>query len=109
MSSYRKEPIAREAYADIIDLPHHQSNTHPRMSILARVAQFAPFAALSGYEAMVKEAARETEQKRELSDEEMRVLNQKLSYLRQMITAVYYLEVSIHFFISASFKAGGNV
>lgn len=37
-------------YNDIINLPHHISNKHPQMSIDARAAQFAPFAALTGYE-----------------------------------------------------------
>ena len=37
-------------YEDIIDLPHHISKTHPRLSIEQRTAQFAPFAALTGYE-----------------------------------------------------------
>ena len=46
-------------YADIIDLPHHVSTSHPQMSMWNRAAQFAPFAALNGFE----EAIRETEQK----------------------------------------------
>ena len=37
-------------YDDIIELPHHQSATHPQMSLHDRAAQFAPFAALTGYE-----------------------------------------------------------
>ena len=37
-------------YEDIINLPHHISKTHPRLSIEQRAAQFAPFAALTGYE-----------------------------------------------------------
>ena len=48
-----KEPDPRIVYADIIDLPHHQSPTRPRMSLYARSAQFAPFAALSGYDEMI--------------------------------------------------------
>ena len=38
-----------DKYADIIDLPHPTSKHHPRMSILERAAQFAPFAALTGF------------------------------------------------------------
>ena len=40
-------------YSDIIDHPHHQSTTHPQMSLYNRAAQFAPFAALVGYDAAV--------------------------------------------------------
>jgi len=49
------EPDARQVYSDIIDLPHHRSKTHPHMSLYDRSAQFAPFAALSGYDDMIKE------------------------------------------------------
>ncbi len=43
-------------YSDIIDLPHHVSSKHPQMSIHDRAAQFAPFAALTGYGDMIDEA-----------------------------------------------------
>lgn len=46
-------------YDDIIDLPHHVSKTHPRMSRLDRAAQFAPFAALTGYDDVIEETARQ--------------------------------------------------
>ena len=36
-------------YDDIINLPHHVSKTHPQMPLIDRAAQFAPFAALTGY------------------------------------------------------------
>ena len=49
-------------YDDIIDLPHHVSETRPRMSRLDRAAQFAPFAALTGYEAVIAETARRMEE-----------------------------------------------
>ena len=45
----------REVYAEIIDLPHHQSETREHMSLRNRAAQFAPFAALSGYGEMLRE------------------------------------------------------
>lgn len=44
---------AREKYKDIIDMPHHVSETHPQMSMQARAGQFAPFAALTGYDESV--------------------------------------------------------
>jgi len=42
-------------YEDIIHLPHHVSKRHPQMSMQNRAAQFAPFAALTGYEAAIRE------------------------------------------------------
>ncbi len=44
-------------YDDIIGLPHHVSEKHPHMSLHDRAAQFAPFAALTGYDEAVKQAA----------------------------------------------------
>ena len=47
-----------EEYDDIINLPHHVSKVHPQMSMMNRAAQFAPFAALTGHNAAIDEAAR---------------------------------------------------
>ncbi len=44
-------------YDDMFFLPHHVSETRPQMPLLKRAAQFAPFAALSGYEEAIKEAS----------------------------------------------------
>lgn len=52
-------------YDDIIDLPRHVSKKHPQMPLLDRAAQFSPFAALSGYDAAIKETER-LAQEREL-------------------------------------------
>ena len=49
-------------YDDIIDLPHHVSAKRPHMSRLDRAAQFAPFAALTGYEDVIDETARRAEE-----------------------------------------------
>lgn len=54
-------------YDDIINLPHHESKKHPRMSLEARSAQFAPFAALTGYDEVIKETTRLSEEKAENS------------------------------------------
>lgn len=48
-------------YSDIINLPHHVSTKHPQMSMWNRAAQFAPFAALTGYDDAIKETAKENE------------------------------------------------
>jgi hypothetical protein len=50
-----------ELYADIIHLPHHVSKRHPQMSMWNRAAQFAPFAALTGYEDAIRDTAQENE------------------------------------------------
>lgn len=50
-----------EDYSDIINMPHHVSKRHPQMSMMQRAAQFAPFAALTGYNEAIKEAEKENE------------------------------------------------
>ena len=50
-------------YDDIINLPHHVSTQHPQMSMINRAAQFAPFAALTGHDAAIRETARLTNEK----------------------------------------------
>ena len=69
------------AYDDIIDLPHPTSAKHPRMPMSARAAQFSPFAALSGHGAAIRETARLTDRKIELTEEEKAVLDEKLCLL----------------------------
>ena len=65
-------------YDDIINLPHHVSANHPRMSMHDKAAQFAPFAALVGYDDAVAETARLTESRPELDEQEQRELNARL-------------------------------
>lgn len=43
----------KDDYDDIIDLPHPVSSHHPPMSMEKRAAQFAPFAALTGYDSLI--------------------------------------------------------
>lgn len=50
-------------YDDIIDLPHHESKTHPRMSRQDRAAQFSAFAALTGHGATIRETEKEVEKR----------------------------------------------
>lgn len=52
-----------ENYEDIINLPHHVSSTRPQMSMIDRAAQFSPFAALTGYDAAIKETGRLTDER----------------------------------------------
>ncbi|MCR5120742.1 MAG: hypothetical protein K6B44_14120 [Lachnospiraceae bacterium] len=55
-------------YSDIIDHPHYRSKTRKPMSMENRAAQFAPFAALSGFDESVRETERLTEQRIELEE-----------------------------------------
>ena len=71
-------------YEDIISLSHHQSSVHPHMSMRDRAAQFAPFAALTGYEEAVSEASRYTEKRIELDENEKQLLNEKLEIADKM-------------------------
>ena len=74
-----------ERYSDIINLSHHQSVRRPHMSVYNRAAQFAPFAALTGYDQMVQDTAgmQLNDEKRVLSDDVRRVLDEKLQILRE--------------------------
>lgn len=65
-------------YDDLLHLPHPTSKAHPRMSRLDRAAQFSPFAALTGYDDAVKETARLTDRRVELSEDELAVLDERL-------------------------------
>ena len=65
-------------YEDIINMPHHVSASRPRMSMIDRAAQFSPFAALTGYDAAVKETARLTDKCIEPDEYEKAALDEKL-------------------------------
>lgn len=69
------------AYDDIIHLPHPDPKRHPRMSLEARAAQFAPFAALTGHQAVLAEAARYTELNPGLDDQQCAELNRRVNLL----------------------------
>lgn len=71
------------AYDDIINLPHHVSSTRPQMPMIDRAAQFSPFAALTGYDAAVKETARLTDARVELDECAKVMLNEKLQMIAE--------------------------
>ena len=92
-------------YDDIIRLPHHVSQNHPQMSMHDRAAQFAPFAALTGYEAAVGETARLTSERRELDPQEAEELNRRLTELAARLPD--HPEVTVEYFVPDDRKAGG--
>ena len=67
-----------DQYADMLDLPHHVSRHRQHMSMVDRGAQFSPFAALTGYEAVIAESARQTEDGVELAEGAVEVLDEIL-------------------------------
>ena len=69
----------KNPYEDMLLLSPPVSQKHPKMSMLQRAAQFSPFAALTGYEEAVEETARHTDEKAELSEYQIAVINNKLN------------------------------
>lgn len=94
-----------DLYDDIIHLPHHVSERHPQMSMYNRAAQFAPFAALTGHNAAITEAARLTEAEQELSESDAEVLNRKLAYLQSLDEKP---TISVTYFVPDDKKEGGS-
>ena len=92
-------------YKDIINLPHHAPKTRKPMSLYNRAAQFAPFAALTGYDDAIKETARLTEERIELSDELKNMLNQKIKLIIENIKL--QPEVAITYYVPDNKKSGG--
>ena len=93
------------AYDDIIDLPHHVSPTRRRMSATERAAQFAPFAALTGYDAAIEETARLTEDELAADEERVRDLDEKLRLLQRLLPE--RPEITVTYFVPDERKSGG--
>ena len=102
MSEYYKD---EHKYDDIINLPHHQSKERAHMSLHDRAAQFAPFAALTGYEEAIEETARLTDEKITLDDTAIEKINEKLYELSQHLFEKR--NVSITYFRPDALKKGG--
>lgn len=96
----------KDLYEDIINLPHHVSKTRPQMPMSDRAAQFAPFAALTGYDAAIKETGRLTDDKIELDEEALTALDMKYQLLMDALDDAP--EVTITYFQPDERKAGGK-
>ena len=92
-------------YDDIINLPNPTPTCRPRMAALDRAAQFAPFAALTGYDAVVEEAARLTDARLELSEDMKTMLNGKMQMILDDLDNEPF--VTITHFLPDKRKAGG--
>ncbi len=95
-----------EKYKDILHLPHPVSRTHPRMSLQDRAAQFSPFAALTGYDAALKETARLTERFIELDEDRKQEIDRQLYYIQEHMAQKP--PVQITYFVPDPKKEGGS-
>ena len=93
-------------YNEIMGLPHHVSKTRPQMPMSDRAAQFAPFAALTGYDAAIKETGRLTDERIELDVEALSALDMKYQLLMEALDEAP--EVIITYFRPDERKAGGK-
>ena len=93
-------------YDEIMGLSHHVSKTRPQMPMSDRAAQFAPFAALTGYDAAIKETGRLTDERIELDVEALSALDMKYQLLMEALDEAP--EVTITYFQPDERKAGGK-
>ena len=93
-------------YNEIMGLPHHVSKNRPQMPMSDRAAQFAPFAALTGYDAAIKETGRLTDERIELDVEALSALDMKYQILMEALDEAP--EVTITYFRPDERKAGGK-
>ena len=95
-----------DIYDGIINMPHHISPTRRKMSSRERAAQFAPFAALTGYDGVLDEEQRQTIQKLELSEDAVYELNVRLGLICENLGRDYF--VRIIYFVPDERKDGGR-
>jgi hypothetical protein len=95
-----------KTYDDIIHLPHHVSAAHPHMAAIDRAAQFSPFAALTGYDAAIKETARLTDERVELDESMKDALSNKLQIIADRLKE--HPEIAITYFQPDAKKKGGT-
>ena len=94
-----------DKYASIIDIKHFEPK-HERMSLYARSAQFAPFAALTGYEESVEETGRLTSERIEIEEGLKEIINGELLKIKEKIKEQPIIKVT--YFIKDTKKKGGK-
>lgn len=95
---------AERRYGDLLHLPHPVSKKHPRAPRDSRAAQFSPFAALSGYDEAIKETARLTKEKPEISPEQKEEIDRMLRQVSE-----HPAEVTITYYVMDELKEGGDI
>ena len=93
------------SYEDIINLPHHVSDKRPQIPLRDRAAQFAPFAALTGHDEAIKETARLTDERIELDESTLAILNKKIQIILDNLDIEP--EVTVTYFKPDNKKSGG--
>lgn len=94
----------RWEYDDIINLEYPYPTEREKMSLDERAAQFSPFAALTGYESVIKEESRDVERKIQISEEEKDAINKSLNKWREDLSE----ELEVTYFIPDKVKDGGE-
>lgn len=99
-------------YDDIISLPHPTGGDRRRMSAHDRAAQFAPFAALTGFGGEIREAARRTERRMEPDEETAARINECIGALAQYLARCRdgddLPEITVTYFCPDARKEGGE-
>lgn len=93
-------------YEDIVNLPHHRSQTRPLMSAHDRAAQFAPFAALTGHGKRIREAERLTQPEIELDESAKEELDEKLQQILTGRSGEDHVRLTV--FYPDEYKEGGS-
>ena len=99
--------MGRDHYEDIIHLPRPVSKNHPPMPLRDRAAQFMPFAALTGYDAEIRESARLTEEEADLSEDLQVELNEKMALLQVDLQEGRQPQITVTYFRPDEKKSGG--
>lgn len=93
-------------YEDIIELPYIKSTNQPHMSMHDRAAQFASFAALTGFGDMVDETGRHTEEFTPPTEEEKKELDTVVNAILE--SGKKAVGIRIYYFLPDEYKTGGS-
>lgn len=94
-------------YDDIIGRQRPLYEKRAKMPMRDRAAQFAPFAALTGFDSKISETARLTDKKPKLSEEDIDRLNGKVRIILENIGSKP--EIEVIYFVKDLLKSGGSI
>lgn len=95
------------SYDDIIDLPHHTSDSRPHMAMADRAAQFAPFSALSGYDDAIVETARRTDSRPLPGEDELAAMDAQFARILPKLGE--RPKIALSYFVPDPKKEGGQI